>query len=248
MIQRVRHLLQSRSRQELWLLLAALVVVLGTWAFIKLADEVKEGATRSFDDWAIHALRRPDNPAIPIGPRWLPDVMRDITALGGFAILTLVIVGVSGFLLLRRKYHAMWLILIAVIGGELLSTGLKHLIGRPRPPAIGRLVDVHNPSFPSGHSMLSAIVYLTLGAVLARLITDWPSRIYCLIVALLITFLVGISRVYLGAHYPTDVLAGWTAGLVWAVLCWLVAQYLQRRGKIEQTIESPSDPAPRPLN
>ncbi|MGE5611942.1 MAG: phosphatase PAP2 family protein [Bacillota bacterium] len=248
MIQHVRHLLRSRSRQELWLLLAVLVVVVGTWVFIVLADEVTEGATRSFDDWAIQALRRPDNPAIPIGPRWLTDVMRDITALGGFAVLTIVIVVVSGFLLLRRKYHAMGLVLIAVIGGELLSTALKHLIGRPRPPAIGRLVDVHNPSFPSGHSMLSAVVYLTLGALLARLITDWPSRIYFLVVALLLTFLVGISRIYLGAHYPTDVLAGWTAGLVWAMLCWTVVEYLQRRGKVEQTLESPSDSSPHPLN
>jgi undecaprenyl-diphosphatase len=239
MIQRLRHLLHSRTRRELYLLLAVLLIVLGTWAFIELADEVTQGATQSFDEWAIRALRRPDNPAIPIGPAWLVDVMRDITALGGFAVLTLVIVIVSGFLLLHRTYHALWLILIAVLGGELLSTALKHLIGRPRPRVVEHLAAVHNPSFPSGHSMLSAIVYLTLGVLLARLLTNWPSRIYCLAVALLLTFLVGISRIYLGVHYPTDVLAGWTAGLVWATLCWLLAQYLQRRGKVEQSLQSP---------
>ena len=222
------------GRRSFIVLLAALIVVAGAWAFIALADEVREGGTQRFDDWALRALRRPDNPAVPIGPAWLPEVGRDITALGGVAVLTLVTLSVAGYLLMAKKYHAMWLCLIATFTGLLVSSTLKHLINRDRPELVPHLSHVYTSSFPSGHSMLSAVVYLTLGSLLARLSPGWGVKIYFITVAMTLTFLIGLSRVYMGVHYPTDVLAGWTAGLVWAILCWLVARYLQDRGKVEK--------------
>jgi len=220
-------------------LIASLLVVAGAWAFIGIADEVKHGETQRFDDWAVRSLRRANNPAVPIGPKWLPEVGRDLTALGGVAVLTLIILAVVGFLLLDGKRHLMWLVLSATVSGLLLSTALKHIYDRPRPALVPHLSDVYTTSFPSGHSMLSAIAYLTLGSLLARSVQKRRLKFYFVALALMLTFLVGISRVHMGVHYPTDVLVGWSAGLAWALLWWLAARYLQRIGAVER--EEPED-------
>lgn len=222
------------SRHELVVLLAVLIVVTGTWGFIALADLVSEGRTQSFDESVLRALRRPGNPAMPIGPDWMAEVGRDLTAVGGVAVLLLVTLAVAGFLLLDRKYAAMGFVLAAVTSGLVVSSLLKGCFARPRPDIVPHLSQVYTTSFPSGHSMMSAIVYLTLGALLARMVVRRPLKFYFLAVAILVTGLVGASRVYMGVHYPTDVLAGWTAGLVWATLCGLLAKKMQRRGTLEK--------------
>jgi len=227
---RLHAALRSVGRYEFTMLAAVLVILGGTWGFIELAEEVGEGDTIHFDEWAIQALRNPEDPNDPIGPRWLEEMGRDMTALGGNAVLTLFTLGVAGFLWMRRMYQALALLAVAVLGGLLISTGLKEFFDRPRPALVPHLSHTYTSSFPSGHSMLSAATYLTLGALLARFVKESQLKAYFLIVAMLLTALVGLSRVYLGVHYPTDVLAGWTAGLTWALLCWLAAVYLQRRG------------------
>src|SRR5215212_8019107 len=225
-------------RREIVVLLAVLTVVLGSWAFIRLADEVKDKDTQSFDERIIVKMRRPENRAIPIGPPWLHEVGRDMTALGGVAVLSGLTLVVAGFLVMRKQYHALWLVLIATFGGLLISTLLKGIIARDRPSVVPHLSYVMTSSFPSGHSMLAAVAYLTLGSLLARLVVERRVKIYILIVALFITGAVGVSRVYMGVHYPTDVLAGWSAGLVWACICWLVARALQHRGAVEPPQEA----------
>jgi undecaprenyl-diphosphatase len=209
-------------------LLALLLVVGGTWGFIKLLSEVKEGETQRFDEWAVRTLSRWHGPEY----RMLEEIGRDITALGGIPVLVLATLGVVGFLLMIRNYGAMWLVIAATVGGLTLSSVLKYLIDRPRPNLGSQLSNFYTTSFPSGHSMMSAVVYLTLGSLMANIVTHWRLKLYILFLALLVTFLVGGSRVYMGVHWPTDVLAGWTAGLVWAILCWLVARHLRRRGAI----------------
>ncbi len=233
-----------REHTNLLVLIVALLVVAGVWAFVSIAGEVMEGDTQRFDDWAVRALRMPNPestavrplPQVPIGPKWLREVGRDMTALGGVAVLLLVTGGVAGYLLMVRKYHAMWLVLIATAGGLMISTILKWSFDRPRPD-VDHYSFVYTSSFPSGHSMLSAVVYLTLGSLLTRLVPQRAVKIYVILLALFVTVLVGVSRIYMGVHFPTDVLAGWTAGLVWALLCWLVARYLQLRGAIEKDYE-----------
>jgi undecaprenyl-diphosphatase len=218
------------GQYEFTVLAGVLVVLAGTWGFVELADEVGEGSTADFDEWAVLALREPDNPSNPLGPAWVEEMGRDLTALGGNVVLTLFTLAVGGFLWMRRMYQALALLAVAVLGGLLISLGLKEFFDRPRPSSVEHFSATYTSSFPSGHSMLSAATYLTLGALLARFVKESQLKAYFLIVAMLLTALVGVSRVYLGVHYPTDVLAGWTAGMVWALLCWLAAVYLQRRG------------------
>jgi undecaprenyl-diphosphatase len=238
----LRRILEWIGGHELSVYLALLTIGLGVWGFIAIADEVVEGDTARFDEWAVRALRQADNPKVLIGPRWMNEVARDMTALGGVAFLSLLTATVVGFLWLRKMYGAVTLVIAATLGGLIVSTLLKWSFDRPRPNLVPQLSSVYTSSFPSGHSMLSAAVFLTLGTLLGRFVQERKLKAYFLIVALTLTTLVGVSRVYLGVHYPTDVLAGWSAGMAWAVICWLVTRLLQQRGAVEHEIAAvPSD-------
>jgi len=228
-----RALIAHVSRIERVTLVTIIVAAAALFTFAKLADEVSEGGTRAFDERILLALRTPGNLADPIGPRWVEETMRDFTALGGTGVLTLMVLAVGGFLLMTRKAHAALMVLVAVSSGVLLSQTMKWAYARPRPELVPHGAEVYTASFPSGHAMMSAIVYLTLGALLARTQSGRGVKIYILSVAVILTVLVGVSRVYLGVHWPTDVLAGWSLGGVWALMCWLVMVWLQTRGQVE---------------
>jgi undecaprenyl-diphosphatase len=214
--------------------LIALILAAGVlFAFAKIADAVGDGGTRAFDEWLLVALRSPGNLADPIGPKWFEEMMRDFTAMGSTGVLTLMVITIAGFLTMTRKGHAALFVLASVIGGVLISQSMKWAYARPRPELVPHGAEVYTASFPSGHSMMAAVVYLTLGALLARTLADRPVKVYVLAVAVFATLLVGVSRVYLGVHWPTDVLAGWTLGAAWALICWLVMTWLQSRGQVE---------------
>ena len=204
-----------------------LIVVAAVWCFDELANNVTAGHTQRFDDWVIDSLRNPANPGLPRGPIWLVEAGRDVTALGGPTVVTLMIVAVAGYLALKRQFGPLLLTVLAAGSGAAFSTLVKRHFERPRPHFGSELVTPLTSSFPSGHSMLSAVVYLLLGAMLAQSEPRWPIKLYFVGTAMLLTGLVGVSRVYLGVHYPSDVLAGWTAGLGWASAWWLVARWLR---------------------
>jgi undecaprenyl-diphosphatase len=230
---------QHVSRFERLTVALAALVGAGVLGFLALADAVADGGARRFDEWLLLALRTPGNLSDPIGPKWFEEMMRDITALGGTAVLSLGALVVTGFLALTRKTHAAITVLVSVVSGMVLSQAIKWAYARPRPELVPHGMETYSASFPSGHSMMAAVVYLTLGALLVRHQTRRRMKVYVLAVAVLLTALVGISRIYLGVHWPTDVLAGWCLGAAWAILCWFAMLWLQRRGAVEQ----PSEPA-----
>lgn len=234
------------ERVDFVVLAAAGIAAVCGWAFLEIADAATEGEPGHVDTWALRSLREPGDLSDPIGPLWVEQAAHDVTALGGYAVLTILVASVVGYLLMTRHYPAALLVLLSTLGGLLLSHLLKSLYQRPRPDLVTHLTHVSTDSFPSGHAMLSAVVYLTLGALLARLVQGWWTRLYVVGVAVLVSFLVGLTRIYLGVHYPTDVAAGWAAGIAWAVLCWLLARYLQRRGVVEESAEEALTPSPLP--
>ncbi|PWS37071.1 hypothetical protein DFH01_09345 [Falsiroseomonas bella] len=221
------------ERLEAGAVLLVLLIAGSVWAFVELADEVLEGETAAIDRAVLLLLRTPGDPADPLGPPWVEEIGRDVTALGGIAVLTLLTLVVAAFLALRRMRGAAWLLLLATGSGMLASFVLKDLFDRPRPDLVPHGAHVVSASFPSGHSMMAAIVYLTLGALLARVQPQRRIKAFVLSVSILLAVLVGISRVYLGVHWPTDVLAGWTVGAAWALMFWLLARWLQRKGQVE---------------
>ncbi|MGE3538749.1 MAG: phosphatase PAP2 family protein [Candidatus Tectimicrobiota bacterium] len=227
-------LLLRLGRRELSLLLVVLLLASALWSFALLAETVSEGGTHAFDRAVLLAMRTPGNPVEPWGPRWVTEWVRDWTALGSAGILTFITLTVSGFLLLQGKPRVTVMLLLAVGGGILLSMTLKRGFDRPRPALVPHGTLVQTASFPSGHAMLSAVVYLTLGALLARVQPQRRLKVYLLTVAIVLTMLVGMSRIYLGVHWPTDVLAGWVAGATWALIVWGVAVWLQLHGELER--------------
>lgn len=219
--------------REIGALVALLISAGLLLVFGMIAEEVLEGDTRRFDRAVAMAFRTPGNASDPIGPPWVEEMGRDITALGSYTFIIGVVLAVVGYLLLINKRGAALMTFVAVAGGMALSNLLKFGFDRPRPDA-EHATRVFTSSFPSGHAMLSAVTFLTLGALLTRVNAKRRIKFYFLAIAVILTLIVGMSRVYLGVHHPTDVVAGWCVGSAWAILCWAVALWLQRRGDVER--------------
>jgi undecaprenyl-diphosphatase len=204
--------------------------VLLSLAFFELADEVREPGTIALDNRILLALR--DAPGNPVGPAWMERFWIEITTLGSATVLSLVSLIAAGCLLILRRLRMVLTLVAGVLGGWAFSAFLKQAIARPRPDVVEHLTAVSSLSFPSGHSMMSAVIYPALGAILARATPNPVLKLYVIGVALAVTAVIGLSRIYLGVHYPTDVLAGWCVGMCWALVCWVVTQLLQRRGTV----------------
>jgi undecaprenyl-diphosphatase len=228
------HNLRRLALSEIGAVIAMGIAALGAFAFMAIADEALEGDTHAFDESILMALREPGDAGDPIGPVWLADMMADLTALGGIAVLTLLVVGVAVYLLSVGKPGTALLVGGAVGSGAILSALLKLGFDRPRPDLVAHLSHAYSSSFPSGHAMLSAVTYLTLGVLLARAHERRRTKFIVMTYGITLTVLIGLSRIYLGVHWPTDVMAGWALGAAWPALWWLIAWWLQRRGKIEQ--------------
>ena len=227
-------LLFQPHRPDSRVLVVFLALAAGMFALGKLASEVAEGDTFALDKAILKGLRTAQDAAVPIGPAWLKTAMIDFTALGGAPVLTLFTVLAVGFLLAVRKFRSAGFVALSVSGGAILSSVIKSYFVRPRPEIVPHLVEVTSPSFPCGHAMNSAIVYLTLAVLLARTQERRSVQIYLIAIAVALTLLIGSTRVFLGVHWPSDVLAGWAVGAAWAAACSVVDKILQRGDGIER--------------
>lgn len=218
MDRRWRHHLAA----DRWMLLAFLGIAASLLLFLKLSSEVMEGDTAALDSAILQAVRHATKGETPVR-NWLRGFMIALTALGDTSVLVLIVLIVTGYLLVIRQ-RAMAIYLISALAlGRIGTTLLKLVVARDRPGVVEHLVPIHSLSFPSGHATASAMVYLTMAALLARTQARSGPRIYIMSVALLLTLVVGFSRLYLGVHWPTDVLAGWIIGVGWAAASTAVA-------------------------
>jgi undecaprenyl-diphosphatase len=222
----IRRLL---GRIESRALLLFLAVAGAIWGFLNVADEVTEGETHSIDRALLLSMRNPADPNDPVGSRSFEEAVRDITALGGFTVLTIVtVVGALAFVFHKKPRHA-GILIFTVLAAQLTSELLKEVYGRARPDLVSHGSYVYSGSFPSGHSMLSAATYLTLAVLVSSLEPRRRTKMLVFAIAVLTMLAVGVSRVYLGVHWPTDVLGGWCGGVAWAALAWMALQRLVGR-------------------
>jgi len=213
--------------REIGAVVGLLAIAICGWIFLKVVDEVVEGETAHVNRQIVVALRTGGGND-PLGPKWLEIAAADLTALGSTAVLVLVVAFVAGLFSMLRRGREAFLVVIAASGGTALSSSLKVLFDRERPEAALRAVEVINPSFPSGHAMLSAVVFLTIGVLAAHFARRKRVKLYVVSAAVFTAMLVGLTRIYLGVHWPSDVLAGWSLGGAWALACWLAAWALDR--------------------
>ena len=226
---------------EIGSLVLLVLAIGGVWIFVALLSEVGEGDTTAFDRAVLLGLRTPGDLSDPVGPLAFEEFMRDLSGFGGVGMMTVIVLATAIYLVLIRKGRAAAFFVVSVGTGVALSTLFKHLVDRPRPDLVPQGSYVHTASFPSGHSMMSAVVYLTLAVMLARTEASVVVRIYLMTLAVFLTLGVGVSRVYLGVHWPTDVLAGWALGAGWALLCAMLARVLGRRGGIEPDVRGDAE-------
>ncbi|MDQ1154612.1 phosphatase PAP2 family protein [Brevundimonas sp. SORGH_AS_0993] len=221
--------LLATARTELAALSALFVAAVGVLVFVEVADDMTEADGQAFDHHVL-ALMRPyaDDPGRPWGPWWLKEAAADLTSLGGIAVLGLFALIAILFLVIQRKWLSAVLLPLGLAGGVALSEGLKAVFERERPPAAVQAVETINASFPSGHALLSTVFYLTVAVMLTRAFPKRRLKALVLGVGVVLALLVGVTRIYLGAHWASDVIAGWAVGAAWAMVLWLAAYGIDR--------------------
>ncbi len=218
----------AASRRVPWVVVVAAGFAAVFAILLWLGHELNEGDGAAFDRAVMLATRVPGHPDIPRGPAWLPSAVRDVTALGSATVLGFVVLAATLFLWLRGRGKTALLVLVSTMLGSAAVDLIKALVGRSRPDLIDRLMQESSNSFPSGHAASSAIVYLTLATLLFPVVREPRMRAFVIGVALVLVGAIGVSRVYLGVHWPSDVIAGWAFGSLWALLWWRIELRLMR--------------------
>jgi undecaprenyl-diphosphatase len=211
-----RSIWKSRGK-VLGAVTAGAVLWLAIWVFGEMVDDTPKGDFSAWDELIVRWVRGgADNSR---GATAIAGFARAITVLGSVTGLAVVVASGLAWLAVRRRWRAALFLGVATGGAALAIALLKQHFMRTRPEVVPHLVEEGSWSFPSGHALGSAAIYVTLSVVIAaRWRTRW-GQMALIAAAFLLSFLIGVSRIYLGVHYPTDVLAGWSAGTAWAIVC-----------------------------
>ena len=210
----------------LWIALAG-----AAWAFLRVAGEFREGELTAFDTWVLLRLRHPNNPHQAIGPIWLTDGMRDITSLGSVTVLFFITAVAALILYFHNKKPHAAVLGAAVLLSQLSGDVLKNFYGRVRPAFAVYGTPPVSLSFPSGHSTTATTAYFLLATIAAGLETRTAVRILYFAIAALLALSIGFSRVFLGVHWPSDVMAGWCVGGFWALAAGSVLLELNKHAR-----------------
>jgi undecaprenyl-diphosphatase len=216
-----------------WLMIGAAAIAAAVLLLGVIGLAIDRGSQFSFDRTVLLAMRHGTMHGVALGPAWLKQAMIDVTGLGGPTVLVIVVAVAAGFLATLRHWLTMALVLGGTITGSIAVGVAKELVGRARPALTDHFVEVSSASFPSGHAANSAIIYLTIAALIVQVVEERRARIFILATTALLVTAIGFSRVYLGVHWPSDVLAGWSFGTLWALAWWALgaAVRLRRAGR-----------------
>lgn len=207
---------RPRDAVSIWPFCVAVVLIALGFAGLLLAP------VHAWDIRILLGMRQAADPATALGPRWFQDMLRDFVGLGGIGVLVLFIAGGIGLLWLADRRREAGAFLGGVIGAFVIASVLKHLIGRPRPELVSHAAYTFTASFPSGNTMMATVVWLLLALALADATGRRGVRNLAVLGALVIAFLVGVGRVYMGVHWPSDVVEAWGLGIAWV---WLLRRF-----------------------
>jgi undecaprenyl-diphosphatase len=203
-------------------LIAIMLIAAGLLAFLRLGDAVRAGRTLDLDRRIILALRDPANPGQPRGSFWTRNILHDLTALGGVGVLTLTVLVATIFLWVNgRRRHAA-VLLGTVTAATVIGEMIKSAYHRPRPDLVAYGDYFSESSFPSGHSNIATVVWMTLALIVASLERTRIGKATAFVAGGFISLTAGASRVYFAVHWPSDVVGGWILGSGWALMAWLV--------------------------
>jgi undecaprenyl-diphosphatase len=215
--------------------------------FIVLATRVFTSATESVDLALLQAFRSGQDLSDPLGPAWLERAVVNLSALGSVAVTVLFVAVAALYLVLDHRPRQAILLVAVTSAASIGITVLKMLFGRERPTVVDHIEVVGGLSFPSGHSVIAAVLYPTLGMLIASNLRDRALKVFVFVIAALLALLVGFSRVYLGVHYPSDVLGGWLLGLAFAIAAGMVIARLKEHNVVERPPGEPAANAVGPI-
>lgn len=196
--------------------------------FLILTAAVSFNLTLSFDKTVLLSLRNKNNLSVPLFNTWLLPLMRGITFLGNSDSVTVITFLLAVYLIVKKEFGLLGIILAAIISGSLIDLFLKWYFARNRPEIVPHLVTAYYYSFPSGHAFISAVLYPAVAIIFIRITDNITVKTYITVITVLLVLLIGFSRIYLGVHFPSDVIAGWLIGLCWSSWLWILAKKMTK--------------------